>query len=397
VRVLLINDYASPTGGAELMTLALRQRLRERGHDARFFASSARPDGATGLADYHCRGTTSRWRTLLQTANPWAFRSLRHVLATFRPDLVHVKMFLTQLSPSILPLLKQLPAVLQVVWYRPVCPIGTKMLPNGRPCLNSWGTACYRNACLPLRDWGPLMLQMKWFHYHRSVFDAIVVQSQSLKRELEADEIRPVKIVPQGVPDHPMRPPLAGPPVVGFAGRLVHEKGVEVLLRAFAIVLEHCPEARLLLIGDGPERARLESLAEDLRIVGRVTWTGHLPRDESQERLAAAWVQVVPSLWAEPFGLVAPEAMMRGTAVIASQSGGLGEIVRHGETGIHVLPGDVGGLAEAMIRLLRDRALAEHFGKAGRVVALAHYRESTAVDTIEHLYRCVLQGRAGAG
>jgi glycosyltransferase involved in cell wall biosynthesis len=143
------------------------------------------------------------------------------------------------------------------------------------------------------------------------------------------------------------------------------------------------------MVGDGPERPRLERVAAELQIASRITWTGQLPRAESQRPLLPAWLQVVPSLWAEPFGLVAAEAMMRGTAVIASQTGGLGEIVQHGETGLHVPPGDVEALARAMRRLLEDRDLAERMGRAGRAAALARYSESAAVDKIEQLYQYI--------
>lgn len=76
MKILLITDYATPTGGAEIQTIALRDGLRSRGHDARLFASSACPLNAQSQADYHCLGTTSRLRTLLQTANFWAFGKL---------------------------------------------------------------------------------------------------------------------------------------------------------------------------------------------------------------------------------------------------------------------------------------------------------------------------------
>jgi glycosyltransferase involved in cell wall biosynthesis len=398
MRILLINDYGTPTGGAELVVLGLRQRLRERGHDARLFSSSARPSSAASIGDYECLGTTSRWRTLLQSANPWAFWTLRRVLTVFGPDVVHVRIFLTQLSPAILPLLRHVPAVLQVAWYRPVCPVGTKTLPDGRPCQEPWGAACYRNGCLPLRDWGPLMLQMKWWWHYREVFDVVVAQSQAVKKQLEADGISPVEVMPHGVPDQPMRSPLTPPPTVAFAGRLVPEKGVEVLLRAFARVVTYLPEAQLLMVGDGPERLRLERVAAELQVASRITWTGQLPRAESQRLLVPAWLQVVPSLWAEPFGLVAAEAMMRGTAVIASQTGGLGEIVQHGDTGLHVPPGDVEALARAVRRLLEDRDLAERMGRAGRAVALARYSESAAIDKIEQLYHYIrLKGGSRVG
>jgi hypothetical protein len=69
VKILLLNDYASPVGGAELMTFVLRDGLRRRGHDARLFASRALPNTDPGAADYTCFGTTSRFRTLTQSTS----------------------------------------------------------------------------------------------------------------------------------------------------------------------------------------------------------------------------------------------------------------------------------------------------------------------------------------
>jgi len=116
MKILLINDYGTATGGAELMLLGLREGLRRQGHDARLFASSARPGPGPSSADYECVGRTTRFRTLLQTANPWAYRRLRRVLAEFRPDVVHAHIFLTQLSPLILPLLRDVPSIYHAVW-----------------------------------------------------------------------------------------------------------------------------------------------------------------------------------------------------------------------------------------------------------------------------------------
>jgi len=93
MKILLVNDYATLVGGAESMTLALRNGLRQRGHDARVFASSARTWPGDSFADYECFGTTSRFRTLLQAANPCALLRFRKILAEFRPDVVHVSLF----------------------------------------------------------------------------------------------------------------------------------------------------------------------------------------------------------------------------------------------------------------------------------------------------------------
>ena len=79
--------------------------------------------------------------------------------------------------------------------------------------------------------------------------------------------------------------------------------------------------------------------------------------------------------------------MMRGTAVVASTSGGLNEIIQHGRTSFLVPPGDIGALAEALLLLLHDRALAEQMGKAGREVALAQFNEETYVDKFVQFYQ----------
>ena len=119
MKVLLVNDYSASVGGAEILMHDLRTALRERGHDARSFCSNAHPGTQQTEADYECLGTTSSFRNYFQTANPSAYLQLRRVLAEFRPDVVHVKMFLTQLSPLILPLLRD---VAQHIRYRFVSP-----------------------------------------------------------------------------------------------------------------------------------------------------------------------------------------------------------------------------------------------------------------------------------
>jgi len=390
VKILLISDYGIPTGGAELLMIRLRDGLRQRGHDARFFASSARPIPISSQADYECFGTTSRFRTLLQTANPWAFYKLRRVLAEFQPDVIHVALFLTQLSPLILRLIKKVPSVHHAVWYRTICPLGTKMLPDGNDCQAPVGPTCLRSHCLTARAWLPLMVQMKLWRQWRNAFNLIVAHSDALKRRLMEEGVKVSHVIRGGVPIQIQRPSLLSPPIVAFAGRLVREKGADVLLHAFAKVATQLPGARLLLVGDGPEHERLKNLISQWRLSTSVSLLGQLPYPEMERCFASAWVQVVPSRWAEPFGLVAVDAMMRGTAVIASDSSGLSEIVREGVTGFLVTPDNVDALAKALLCLLQNREQAEQMGRAGRQVALDHFSEGTFVEKFVQLYHTLL-------
>ncbi len=386
MRILLLNDYATLTGGAEISLARLQAALRARGHTVAWFASAARTVSGPLLADRTTRGTIASWRALLQTANPWAPGALRQMLADFRPDVVHVALFLTQLSPLILPVLRGVPSLYHAVWYRAVCPVGTKYLPTGAACPHPWGRACLAEGCLPLRDWVPLMLQRGLLRRWREVFGAVVAISEATRQQLVAGGWPVTMVMPNGTPLQPARPPLAGPPLLAFAGRLVAEKGGVVLLRAFAQVAARLPAARLLILGTGPQQPALEALAMQLGLREAVTFAGYVPPDQLEQRLADAWVQVVPSLFAEPFGMVAIEAMMRGTAVVASDHGGLADIVRDGQTGRLVPPGDVSALADALLSLLQAPALAEQMGAAGRVRALAEYTLDRQVDQLLALY-----------
>lgn len=391
MRILLLNDYGVPMGGAEVLSFALRDELRKRGHDARLMTTTAGEAGAKGCkeeheADYQCFGTTSRYRTLLQTANVWAYRSLQQVLREFRPDVVHVRMFLTQLSPLILPLLRSLPSVYHVVWYRPVCPVGTKLLPNGQPCRVSPGVPCYQNRCLPFRDWMPLMIQMSLWRRWRGAFARIIANSEATKAALVAEGIEPVQVILNGVPVQGQKAALAREPTVVYAGRLTREKGVDVLLRAFGSLHNKVPNAKLMIAGSGQEQRALRTLVQDLGLEEAVSMPGHLNRKELEERSKAAWVQVVPSRWAEPFGLVAAEAMMQGRAVIASATGGLQEIVEHGRTGFLIPPDNPEALAEMLSFLLLDRSLAETMGEAARNVAQIRLSLPRQVDEFVGVY-----------
>lgn len=391
MRVLLVHDYGRPTGGAELQTLALRDGLRTAGHDVRLLTSRASLAPGPLLADDACFGTTrGRLQVVSQLANPSALVALRRAIAEHRPDVVHVRMFLAQLSPLIMRALAEVPAIYHVATYRAICPRYTKLLPDGRPCTEPAGRACLRNRCVTPQSWPLHMAQLGLWQRWRHVFDAVVTLSDAARAQLEADGIGPVEVIPNGVDDRPARPPLAGAPTVGFAGRLSPEKGVDVLLQAIARLRPAHPDLRLVVAGDGPERGRLVALADDLGLTERVEWWGHLTRDEMERRFDHVWVQASPHLWAEPFGNVITEAMARGTALVASATGGPAEIVDDGTTGVLVAPGDVDALAGALGDLLAEPTRIDRIGAAAREAARRDYSHPAVVARVEALHRRVV-------
>lgn len=171
---------------------------------------------------------------------------------------------------------------------------------------------------------------------------------------------------PQNVVDLRAELGWTGMPLVGFVGRLTGQKGVPVLLNAFAQVLSALPTARLLLIGDGPQRAKLEALARELQIEAAVHFAGW--RADARAQLATLNVLAIPSLW-EGFGLVTLEAMQAGVAAVASRVSALPEIVLDGETGLLVPAANAAKLAAAVLALLQDPQRATQLGKNGRLRA----------------------------
>ena len=154
-------------------------------------------------------------------------------------------------------------------------------------------------------------------------------------------------------------------PVIALIGRLVvAQKGQNLMLQAMPTLLQRHPEAVLLMAGDGPDRRYLESLVQDLGLDRAVRMLGH--REDVAEILAAADATVVPSTCEEGFGLMVVEAWAAGVPVVAFGGGGLGELVRHHETGLLVTKGDVTGLASATSALLGDPDEARRVARAGQ-------------------------------
>jgi glycosyltransferase involved in cell wall biosynthesis len=164
-------------------------------------------------------------------------------------------------------------------------------------------------------------------------------------------------------------------PVIALIGRVVTaQKGQDLMIRAMPELLRHCPDASLLIVGDGPDRAALETLTGSLGVATAVRFLGW--RDDIRGFLAASNVVAVPSVIEEAFGLTALEGMAAGRPVITFASGGLPELVRHGETGFLVPKGDVAGLGSAILRLLTDATLCHALGAAGRRVAATFTTEA---------------------
>jgi D-inositol-3-phosphate glycosyltransferase len=238
---------------------------------------------------------------------------------------------------------------------------------------------------------------------------ATPVEERQLVELYGADPAR-IRVIPPGVDlerFHPV-PPARPKEALGmgsecrailFVGRVEPLKGIDVLLRAIALIARRQPDLLrglcVPIIGGDPsdpasnhEMARLQALREELGIAGVVTFLGARDQDALQDYYAAAEMVVMPSDY-ESFGMVALEAMACGVPVIASDVGGLAYLVRHGHTGYRVPPRDPVTLAAKIVRLLTDEGLRRRMGQRAACWA-EQYAWPLVADQVEALYTDVI-------
>jgi glycosyltransferase involved in cell wall biosynthesis len=206
---------------------------------------------------------------------------------------------------------------------------------------------------------------------------AVICVSEALTEAARRARVRNVHFIPNGIdiPEHIGEE--ADPPEVFYTGRLAPEKGVDVLVEA-------AEGLNLVISGDGPLRHVVPSPL------------GFLPRDELERRFERAAVVVCPSR-SEGFGVVCAEAMAHGKPVVASAVGGLLGLVRDGETGLLVPPGDAKALRAAIDRLLSDRALRKSLGQAARERITALCSWDKVIDSTLEVYARAVGAEADSG
>ncbi len=184
--------------------------------------------------------------------------------------------------------------------------------------------------------------------------------------------------------------------VVLYAGRIVHEKGPHLLINAFAALLREIKDIYLVLVGEVRTRGRENDnravygrqISEKCRALGeRVKLVGAIPPQEMHFFYSIADIAVVPSVFEEPFGMVAIEAMACGVPVLASNKGGLKEYIIDGVNGLFIAENKPAeGIAEGIKTLIHDEILRETIGKAGRKTAVERFSWEKIVYNLENVY-----------
>lgn len=374
MRVLLwAGAYAPAVGGVETIVQGLGESLVRRGDAVAVFA----PSGSEAESHAEQAGVEVHWlpfQATLASRDPARIQLLGSVVSdraeTFAPDLIHAH----GLHPSLYFLLRSARS------------LGVPLVVT----LHGWSE-------VPL---GPEAIVARILHLARRVTGVSGYTVASLLARLPDLAPKTVRIY-NGCVDRepPPRPLRASPPHLVCLGRLVELKGFDCVVRALPAVLRRWPEARLTLVGEGPERSPLERLAAELGVSDRVELLGYVSEADKIVVLDDASVVVSPSRpfdprrsWSgEGLNLASVEAALRARPVVATRGHGLEEAVVDGRTGLLVESGDQVALERALARVIEDETWARALGAAARRRALDVFDWDRQVQRYRSLYAEVLE------
>ena len=365
MKILLINKFLFPFGGTETSVFQTAKLLQEQGHQVVFFSMA------------HPKNVESRQSSLFvsridfEKMKGWGqkFRGVKRILfgresrakldeflRIEKPDVAHLHNVYHHLSPAIISTLKRhgIPVVMTLHDYKVVCP-AYKLFIRGKTCercRKGHFTWCFLKKCVKDSHIKSLVCTLEaWLHRkHYNQVDCFISPSRFLQ-----DKIKEMGFTGKCVhiPNFVDMPPFEQPdppsdPIILFFGRIVEEKGIEVLIEAMEGISADC-----LIVGEGPLNMALQGRTLQTPSA-RIRFLGHQPFPALDKIIRRSTMVVLPSIWFEnnPFSII--ESFARGVPVVASRIGGIPELVRDGETGMTFAPGDSGDLRKK-IRFLLDR------------------------------------------
>jgi glycosyltransferase involved in cell wall biosynthesis len=406
VRVCLVNTFHHRKGGDCTYTFDLADLLRSRGHEIVHFAMKHPANVAARYEEFFPEqvdfGTAFRNGSPIQRARAFV-RSLSsgearckfgRLLDETQPDIVHLQNFRRHLTFSIVLAARErgIPVVFTAHDYDPICP-NSLLLARGRICTACRGKDFYKALFIRCKENSlagsaavaaeGMFVRLRRYY---DLIDVIITPSAFARERLVEFGFDPGKVrVVHNFLDASSYAPTYGGEGALYFGRLVAEKGLDTLIKASA----EAAGIRVAVAGEGPERPRLERLAHDLEVKSGargVEFLGYVERGRLNAIVSRAMCVVMPSIWFENFPYAVLEAFALGKPVVASDIGGLPEMVEDGRTGFLVAPGDAGGLARALRDLAADPARAVEMGRDARRKVEEDFDAATHYDRIMEIY-----------
>jgi glycosyltransferase involved in cell wall biosynthesis len=384
MRILHITDDYAFTGGIQSYLSHLVDLLTRKGHSAEIYSPSECRAGESSFLN--------RWISYKD------YFAVERMIAEFEPDILHGHSISMRISP--LPFRaakkKKVPVVMTVHDFNYVCPRKWMIYRDQNPCSYGFGLRCLVSNCLSTkRGWLYLPYHdLRWLKIalHRLMLKryvrTFICPSKVLRQWMkESLNVHNVVYIPNFVKrNFSPQENTRNDNQLLFVGRLSEEKGVACLLKAMPFVLSSCPDAFLTIVGNGPERPKLEYLSHRLKIEKNVCFAGMVNNDRVGEYYRRAAICLLPSLWMENCPVTALEAIAFGKPLVGSNIGGIPAMIQDGKTGFLFRRNDPEDLAEKIGLLIKKQELLRLFENNSLLFFQQSFAEEKHYEEIVSLY-----------
>ena len=389
MRILFIHNKYKQYGGEDVTVELETTVLIKKGHEVKtiFFDNSP------------IRGLFSKIGSAFRSIyNFSSAKKISKIIQEFRPDIIHIHNLFFIASPSIIYAARKhkIPVVVTIHNYRLIC-ASALLLRDNQVCelctqkkfpLAGIRYKCYRNSATE----SALVTSITGIHklfktWQNKIHTYITLNEFSRSKLLHSSLNVPASMMtikPNFVPD-PGEGPTQREGFFLFAGRIVKEKGVHVLAKAFA----NMPENKIIIIGDGPEKALLQ---EQFRSFPNIHFEGQMEKKLVTEYMKRCKAFICPSIWYEGAPLTIIEAFATGTPVIASKLGSMEESISDGFNGLHFTAGDADDLRAKIRLLITETENNSMFYQNARQTYLAKYHTDIHYNAILKIYTTAVTG-----
>jgi glycosyltransferase involved in cell wall biosynthesis len=401
LKILLAHNKFYTSGGDDVFFREVGRVLEKNSHKVAYLSVQDARNERTPWQSYfppavnYLEGSLMK-RILKFGGNVYsrvAKKKTRELLRHFNPDIVHAFSTHVKLTPSVLDACREagVPVVMSCNDYKHICP-NYKLFHHGQICELCRGGRFYNAAlmrcCKDSFVYSVASSLETYVHnllnIYRKNLDRFLFASKFMARKTEEfwdkDTFKwSILRNPFDSNRYTLKEAQGG--YLLFFGRLIEEKGIDVLIRA----LQYVPEARLVIVGNGPQQPKLEIMVKNLRL-DNVEFVGPKWGEALNGILRKARFVVVPSVWHENFPYAILESFASGNAVIGSDRGGIPELVRHGEFGYLYPALDHKALAEKISVLWQNPSLARSMGKAAKEWTDVEFNEDRFYQNIMDIY-----------
>jgi len=383
MRILLINKFLYPKGGAEISTLETGRLLRSKGHEVIFWGMQhpmnpeyPYKDFFVSHVDFDNPGNIKA--QIISALNVLysleAKRNIERLIKIKKPDIVHLNNFAHQISPSILDIFKKynIPVVMSTRDYKLVCS-SYLMIAKGKICeacragkyYHCFLKTCFKDSRLKsFLGTAEMYLHHKLLHIYDSI-DVFISPSRFLKYKIEEMGFKGrIAYLPNFVEAKKFNPQFQGQDnSIVYFGRLSKEKGLLLLIEA----VKNIKGLILKIIGEGPIKNELQDRVERSHI-GNVSFLGYKKGDELEDEIKKTMFVVLPSQWYENYPRTIMEGFALGKPAIGARIGGMPELVKDHETGLTFEPSSLEDLGSKIKYLFNNPQKVVEMGKNARIL-----------------------------